>query len=92
MSGRSSESPFLAWWINPVAGFDNRQTSEISVVFTYDRTPETWFYNYDPNKHGKYNVDPNEDSVFSCALKVSFAKYFGTLDRQVHWDYKGDIS
>jgi outer membrane protein OmpA-like peptidoglycan-associated protein len=92
MSGRSLESPFWVWWRNPVAGFDNRETSEISAIFTYDRTPETWFYNYDPNKPAMYNLDLNEDSGFSCALKVSFAKYFGTLDRQVHWDYKGNIS
>jgi outer membrane protein OmpA-like peptidoglycan-associated protein len=92
MSGRSPESPFWVWWRNPVTGFDNRETSEISAVFTYDRTPETWFYNYDPDKPAMYNIGPDEDSGFSCALKVSFAKYFETLDRQVHWDYKGDVS
>lgn len=92
MSGRGSESPFWVWWRNPVTGFDNRQTSEISLVLTYDRSPETWFYNYDANKPSLSNLNPDENSPFSCALRVSFAKYFGTLDRQVHWDYKGDVA
>jgi outer membrane protein OmpA-like peptidoglycan-associated protein len=92
MSGRSCESPFWVWWRNPVTGFDNRETSEISLVFTYDPTPETWFYRFEPNNPAEYNLNPKEDAPFSFAAKFSYAKYYGTLDRQVHWDYKGDIT
>jgi len=86
---RGPESPFWVWWRNPVSGFDNRETSNFSLVFTYDPTPSTWFYAYEPNNPTPYNLNPEEDAPFSFAVKANLARYFGTLDRQSYWDYDG---
>jgi hypothetical protein len=92
MSARSSESPFWVWWENPVSGFNNRETSAISLVLTYDPTPDTWFYKLDKYLLEAYNLNSQEDASFSCAVKFNYAKYSGTLDRQVHWDYEDNVS
>ena len=89
MQGRGPESPFWVWWRNPMTGFDNRETSAVSFVFTYDPTPSTWFYQFEPNAPVAYNLNPEEDAPFSFAVKANFAKYFGTLDRQSYWEYDG---
>ncbi|MCL2335575.1 MAG: OmpA family protein [Endomicrobia bacterium] len=86
---RDPESPFWVWWRNPVGGFDNRETSNFSFVFTYDPTPSTWFYNFEPNNPAAYNLNPEEDAPFSFAAKANLARYFGTLDRQIYWNYDG---
>lgn len=87
--GRGKESPFWVWWRNPMSGFDNRETSSFSFVFTYDPTPSTWFYQFEPNTPIDYNLNPEEDAPFSFAAKVNVEKYFGTLDRQAYWEYDG---
>lgn len=92
MNARGPESPFWVWWRNPVSGFDNRETSAFSFVFTYDPTPSTWFYNYNPNDPVEYNLNPEEDAPFSFAVKANLAKYFDTLDRQTHYEYDGSIT
>ncbi|MCL1972507.1 MAG: OmpA family protein [Endomicrobia bacterium] len=89
LNGRGPESPFWVWWRNPVSGFDNRETSAVSFVFTYDPTPETWFYQFDPNLPVQHNLNPEEDAPFSFAAKINFEKYYGTLDRQFYWDADG---
>ncbi|MCL2144710.1 MAG: OmpA family protein [Endomicrobia bacterium] len=89
INARGPESPFWVWWRNPMSGFDNRETSEFSFVFTYDPTPSTWFYRFEPNIPMEYNLNPEEDSPFSFAAKINFARYFGALDRQTYWEYDG---
>lgn len=88
-TGRGQESPFWVWWRNPVSGFDNRETSAFSFVFTYDPTPSTWFYRFEPNVPLAYNLNPEEDAPFSFAAKVNLEKYFGSVDRQTYWEYDG---
>ncbi|MDR1940973.1 MAG: hypothetical protein LBQ47_01445, partial [Endomicrobium sp.] len=88
-SPRGPESPFWVWWRNPISGFDNRETSAFSFIFTYDPTPSTWFYNYDPNLPLEYNLNPEEDAPFSFAIKADASQYFGQLDRQSFWEYDG---
>ncbi|AKL97999.1 OmpA family protein [Endomicrobium proavitum] len=92
ISARGPESPFWVWWRNPITGFDNRETSALSFVFTYDPTPSTWFYNYMPNEPVEYNLNPEEDAPFSFAAKVNLAKYSGPLDRQQYWEYDGSTA
>ncbi|MDR1195835.1 MAG: OmpA family protein [Endomicrobium sp.] len=87
--GRGPESPFWVWWRKGITGFDNRETSALSFVYTYDPTPSTWFYQFEPNQPIAYNLNPEEDAPFSFAVKVNFERYFGTLDRQTYWEYDG---
>jgi outer membrane protein OmpA-like peptidoglycan-associated protein len=89
LNSRAWESPFWVWWRNPLTGFDNRETNAFSLVYTYDPTPETWFYGNDANVPGLHNLNPSEDAVFSFAMKLNFAKYSGRLDRQLIWTYDG---
>ncbi len=89
IQGRGPESPFWVWWRNPVSGFDNRETSAFSFVFTYDPTPSTWFYQFDANTPIEYNLNPEEDAPFSFAVKTDITRYYGTLDRQSYWEYDG---
>jgi len=88
-SGRGPESPFWVWWRNPVSGFDNRETSAFSLVYTYDPTPSTWWYRFEPNKPMESFLNPEEDAPFSFAVQLNAAQYFGQLDRQSYWDYDG---
>lgn len=88
-SARGPESPFWVWWRNPVSGFDNRETSDFSFVYTYDPTPSTWFYQFEPNNPQEYNLNPEEDAPFSFAVKANIAQYFGGVDRQSYWEYDG---
>ncbi|MCL2485109.1 MAG: OmpA family protein [Endomicrobia bacterium] len=90
--GRGPESPFWVWWRNPITGFDNRETSNFSFVFTYDPTPSTWFYAYDPHDLSLHNLNPEEDAPFSFAVRLNLAKYFGSLDRQIYWEYDGNTA
>jgi len=90
-SGRGPDSPFWVWWRNPVSGFDNRETSAFSFVFTYDPTPSTWFYQYDPNNPTAYNLNPEEDAPFSMAARINLTRYYGSLDRQQYWDANNNV-
>jgi len=90
IKGRGPESPFWVWWNNPLTGFDNRETSAFKFVFTYDPTPSTWWYQFEPNNPTASNLNPEEDAPFSFAVKAEAKKFWGTLDRQVYWDPTGE--
>ncbi|MDR3113057.1 MAG: OmpA family protein, partial [Endomicrobium sp.] len=88
-SGRGPSSPFWVWWRNLNSGFDNRETSAFSFIYTYDPTPSTWFYMFDPNKVTESNLNPEEDAPFAFAVAANAVQYFGRLDRQSFWEYDG---
>lgn len=46
---RGFNQPFWVWWRNTPTGWDNRETNQFVFTFTYDPTPDTWFYLYEPN-------------------------------------------
>jgi outer membrane protein OmpA-like peptidoglycan-associated protein len=88
-SARGPSSPFWVWWRNLNSGFDNRETSAFSFVYTYDPTPSTWFYMFDPNKPAESNLNPEEDAPFSFVVQANAVQYFGKLDRQSFWEWDG---
>ncbi len=81
---RGPESPF---WVN----WSNREASILSFVFTFDPTPATWFYKYQPNILDEWNLNPEEDSSIAFALKYSFEHYPTTTDRMFYYDENGNV-
>jgi outer membrane protein OmpA-like peptidoglycan-associated protein len=88
---RGPESPFWVGWNKSDSGWDNREASILSFIFTFDTTPNSWFFKYQPNILEDYNLNPEEDSPVSFAAKYSLVKYFTTTDRLYYWDQNGNI-
>ena len=88
---RGQTSPFWVWWRNAPTGFDNRETDEFALTFTYDPTPDTWFYLMEPNVIEEWNLNPQEDSLFTFATKLKLTRHLGGTDRQIYRDENGDI-
>jgi outer membrane protein OmpA-like peptidoglycan-associated protein len=86
---RGPESPFWVGWANRAGGWDNRETSQISFIFTFDPTPDTWFYLYEPNTGEEWNLNPEEDAPVSFSARYTLAKYFSGTDRLIYWDENG---
>ncbi|MCS7185239.1 MAG: hypothetical protein NZ870_04895, partial [bacterium] len=84
ISPRGPESPFVVNW-------SNREASIFSLVFNFDPTPQSWFYRYQPNIVDDWNLNPNEDATFACALKYSCEYYPTTTDRLYFYDENGNI-
>jgi outer membrane protein OmpA-like peptidoglycan-associated protein len=81
---RGPSSPFWVDW-------DNREATKYSLVLTYDPTPDTWFYQYEPNLPDEWNLSPNENAAFSCAARYTLAKYNTTTDRLYYYDSYGSV-
>ena len=81
---RGPESPF---WVN----WSNREASILSFIFTFDPTPATWFYKYQPNILEEYNLNPAEDASLCFALKYSLEYYPTTTDRMFYYDENGNV-
>ena len=91
VSARGKKQPFWVWWRNPQTGFDNRDTDEFTFTFTYDPTPNTWFYRYEPNTLETWNLNPQEDASFTFATQIRLTRYLGGTDKQVYRDENDDI-
>lgn len=84
ISPRGPESPFVVDW-------SNREASIASFIFNFDPTPQTWFYRYQPNIVDDWNLNPQEDATFACAVRYSLEYYPTTTDRLYFYDEKGNI-
>jgi len=91
LQARGPNQPFWVWWRNAQTGWDNRETDEFTFTFTYDPTPETWFYQYEPNTLDAWNLNPEEDALLSFAAQVKLTRYMGGTDRQVPRNEYGEI-
>ncbi|MFC1500925.1 hypothetical protein ACFL58_00550 [Elusimicrobiota bacterium] len=85
---RGPESPFWVGWGDPNTG-DNRDAHIISLVHTYDPTPESWFYRYEPNLVETWNLNPLEKSKYSCGAALTLTSYPGGTDRLLYKDSLG---
>jgi outer membrane protein OmpA-like peptidoglycan-associated protein len=81
---RGPADPFTVNW-------DNREANILSFVFTFDPTPETWFYKYQPNLPEEWNLNPNENAKFSFAARYKLSKYYTTTDRLYYFDSLGNV-
>ncbi|MGA2090851.1 MAG: OmpA family protein [Endomicrobiales bacterium] len=75
---RGAESPFWVQW-------DNREASIISFMCTFNPTPSTPFYRYKDNVPEEWNLNPKENSLFSCAARYTLTRYFTGTDSLVYW-------
>lgn len=91
-TARGEKQPFWVWWRNPQTGFDNRDTDEFAFTFTYDPTPNTWFYRYEPNTLEAWNLNSEEDALFSFAAQLKLTRYLGGTDKQVYRNEYGEIT
>lgn len=91
LAPRDMNSPFWVSWNNEATGWDNRETNQISFIFTFDPTPDTWFYRYEPNKVEDWNLNPDENAVFSVAAKYTLTRYYSGTDRLLYWDESGNM-
>ncbi|MCX5782628.1 MAG: hypothetical protein NT145_08030 [Elusimicrobia bacterium] len=87
---RGPESPFWVGWGDPGTG-DNREASILSAVFTYDPTLDTWFYRNDPDSIDEYNLNPNENSMYSFAAVCTLTRYPTSTDRLIYKDELNNI-
>ncbi len=87
-SPRGPESPFWVGWDQNLQGTDwnNREASIMSAVITFDQTPGTWFYRYQPNIPEEWNINPEENSHVAFAGKYTLTKYFTATDRLRYWN------
>ena len=76
---RGPDSPFWVQW-------DNREASIISFLCTFDPTPSTWFYRYQPNVPEEWNLNPDENARISFATRYTLTRYFTGTDRLVYWN------
>lgn len=91
ITARGKNSPFWVWWRNEPTGWDNRHTSEFVLTFTYDPTPDTWFYQYEPNTIEDWNLNPQEDALLTFATQVRLTRYLGRTDRQIYRDVDANV-
>jgi len=90
-TARGFNQPFWVWWRNAPTGWDNRETDQFVFTFTYDPTPDTWFYLYEPNTIEEWNLNPQEDSLVTFASQVKMTRYLGGTDRQIYRNENDEI-
>lgn len=90
-TARGFSQPFWVWWRNPSTGWDNRETDEFVFTFTYDPTPDTWFYLYEPNTIEEWNLNPQEDSLVTFASQIKLTRYLGGTDKQIYRNENDEI-
>lgn len=86
---RGPNSPFWVGWEN-YSYWKNREASIISLVYSYDPTPTTWFYKYFPNILEEYNINPLEDAPVSFAARYTLTRYPSGTDRLTYLDPNGN--
>lgn len=79
---RGPESPFWVQW-------DNREATVISLMATFDPTPSSNFYLYQPNIPEEWNLSPDENARFACASRYTLTRYHTGTDRQIYWSSSG---
>jgi len=81
---RGANDPF---WVNQ----DNREATLLALFFTYDPTPGTWFYRWQPNILEEWNLNPQEDAKISFALGYFLSYFPTTTDLQTYYSKEGEI-
>jgi outer membrane protein OmpA-like peptidoglycan-associated protein len=76
---RGPDDPFWVQW-------DNRKAHMGSLTLVYDPTPGTPFFKYQPNVLDDWNLNPDEDALFSGALQYRVVDYLTDTDRLYYWD------
>ncbi|MBA7533554.1 hypothetical protein ES705_25794 [subsurface metagenome] len=81
---RGANDPF---WVNQ----ENREATLLSLFFTYDPTPGTWFYRWQPNILEEWNLNPQEDAKISFAFGYFLSYFPTTTDLQTYYTREGEI-
>ncbi len=68
---------------DPFAVLDNREAAAAEIVFTYDPTPATYFYDWD--------VDMKEDAPFAFNLGLTGTSYKEDADAERFFDGNFDV-
>lgn len=84
----SPRGPYDAFWVD----WDNREATILSLTYTYDPTPHSWFYRYQPATLETWNLNPNEDAVLAFAVQTKFMNYPTGTDRTYYWDPYGKVT
>ena len=87
---RGPESPFWVGWGDPGTG-DNREASIFSAIFTFNPTPNTWFYKYEPDNIADYNLNQKEKAIYSFAAVYKLADYPTSTDRLIYLDSQNNL-
>jgi outer membrane protein OmpA-like peptidoglycan-associated protein len=80
---RGKDEPF---WVNN----DNREATICSLFLTYDPTPGSWFYKWQPNVLQEWNLNHEEDARFAFALGYTLSYLPTTTDLQTYVDESGE--
>ena len=84
----SPRGPFDPFWVN----WENREASVFMLTYTFDPTPYSWFYQYQPNILEEWNLNPKEDARFAFAVQTKLSNYPTSTDRLYYWDENGKIA
>jgi hypothetical protein len=85
---RGPDSPF---WVGYHYMWSNREADFITFNFTYDPTPGTWFYTYQPDNIQEWNLNPGENARFSFAAAYTLTKFYTGTDRLVYYSGDGEM-
>ena len=80
---RGKDEPF---WVSNA----NREASIYSLFLTYDPTPGSWFYQWEPNVLQEWNLNREENAKFAFALGYSLSYFPTTTDLQTYIESSGE--
>ncbi|MCB4792313.1 MAG: OmpA family protein [Elusimicrobia bacterium] len=85
---RGPESPF---WVGWNYAWDNREASILSFTLSFDPTPNTPFYYYQPNVLDEWNLNKKENAKLSFAANYTLTRYPSNTDRLLFYDEQGNM-
>lgn len=83
-SPRGPESPFTVNW-------QNREAVFLVTTLTFDPTPGSPMFQYDPTALSMWNLNPNETSPYTVSFQHRMADYKTSTDRQYYYNSEGNI-
>jgi hypothetical protein len=82
---RGPDDPFWVQW-------DNREAHIVSLTLAFDPTPETYMFRYQKNVLDEWNLNPEEDAIWSGAVQYRMSYYPTNTDRMYHWNEDRSLS
>src|SRR6202011_997071 len=70
---RGQYDPFRVT-LNPISGVNNREMTNFSLSFVLNQG-NGWFFRYNPNIFGEYNINTDLDTPFSIGIIGTLVNY-----------------
>ncbi|MBI5554708.1 MAG: OmpA family protein [Elusimicrobia bacterium] len=76
-----------AFWVT----MENRQAHIYKLTLSFDPTPSSWLYLWQPNILEEWNMNPKENATFALALQYLARKYPTTTDRWYYYTRDNEV-